>query len=57
MDPVLALDSGNEVNAMHPAFAKKLGLVIQSTNVSAQKIDGITFETYGMMGAAFSVID
>ena len=29
LDPVLALlDSGSEVNAMYPAFAERLGLVV-----------------------------
>ena len=56
LDPVLALlDSSSEVNAMHPAFAKRLGLVVQTTNVGAQKIDCTTFETYGIVVAAFSV--
>ena len=55
---VLALfDSGNEVNAVHPAFAKELGLPIRPTDVGAQKIDGTTLETYGMVVAAFSVED
>ena len=58
LDPVLALfNLGSEVNAMHLAFVEKLGFVVQTTNVDAQKIDGITFETYGMMLVAFSVID
>ena len=36
LDLVLAiLDLDNEVNAMYPAFAKRLGLVIQTTNVGA----------------------
>ena len=30
---------------------------MQATNVGAQKIDGTTLETYGMVVAAFSVID
>ena len=42
---------------MHPAFAKKLGLVMQTINVNAQKIDSTIFETYGMMVAAFSITD
>ena len=55
---VLALfDSGSEVNAMHPVFVKELGLVVQTTNISTQKIDGTTLETYGMVVAAFSVTD
>ena len=51
------LDSGSEVNAIHPTFAEKLGLVVQTTNIGAQKIDGTTLETYGMVVAAFSVTD
>ena len=51
------LDSDSEVNAMHPAFAEKLGLVVQTTNVGAQKIDSTILETYGMVVAAFSVTD
>ena len=55
---VLALlDLGSEVNAMHPAFAERLGLVVQATNVGAQKIDGTTLETYAMVVAAFLVTD
>ena len=55
---MLALfDLGNEVNAMYPAFAERLGLVVRATNVGAQKINGTTLETYGMVVAAFSVTD
>ena len=36
---------------MHPAFAKRLGLVIQITNISAQKINSTTLETYGIVVA------
>ena len=58
LGPVLALlDSSSEVNAMHPAFAERLGLVVRTTNVGAQKIDGTTLETYEMVVAAFSVTD
>ena len=42
---------------MHPAFAERLGLVVQTTNIGTQKIDGTTLETYGMVVAAFSVTD
>ena len=56
LDPVLVLlDSDSEVNAMHPVFVERLGLVVQTTNVGAQKIDGITLDTYKMVVAAFSV--
>ena len=53
MSALLDLDS--EVNAMHPAFVERLGLLVRTTNVGAQKIDGTTLETYGMVVAAFSV--
>ena len=58
LDPVLALfNSGSEVNAIYPTFAKKLGLVMRSTNVGAQKIDGTILETYKIVVAVFSVTD
>ena len=58
LDPVLALlDLGSEINAIHPAFAERLGLVVQTTNVGAQKIDSTTLKTYGMVVAALSVTD
>ena len=56
--PVQALiDSGSEVNAIHPSFVKQLGLPIRPTDVEAQKIDGTTLDTHGMVVAAFSVVD
>ena len=36
------INSGNEVNAITPAYALKLGLKILRTNVGAQKIEGST---------------
>ena len=58
LNPVSALlNLSSEVNVMHLAFAKRLGLVMQATNVGAQKIDGTTLESYEMVVAAFSVID
>ena len=55
---VLALiDSGSEVNAIAPAYAKKLGLRVRKTNVGAQKIDGSTLKTYDMVIAGFQVQD
>ena len=51
------LDLGSEVNTVHPAFVKELGLSIRPTDVEAQKIDGVTLETYGMVVAAFLVED
>ena len=49
------INSGSEVNAIHPTFAKQLGLSIRPIDVGAQKIDGTTLDTYGMVVAAFSV--
>ena len=46
-------DLGNEVNAVHPAFVKELGLPIRLTEIEAQKIEGITLETYKIVVAAF----
>ena len=43
------LDSGSKVNTMNPALTRKLCLQIRKTNVGAQKIDGSTFETFGMV--------
>ena len=47
------LDSGSEVNAMSPAYAKRLGLKTRKTNVTAQKINGSALETFGMVIADF----
>ena len=51
------LNSGSEINAMNPAYAKRLGLKTQKTNVKAQKIDGSALETFGMVIADFQVED
>ena len=51
------LNSGNKVNAIHPTFVKELGLLIKSTNIRVQKIDGITLDIFRMVVAAFSVTD
>ena len=42
---------------MSPAYAEKLGLKTRKTNVGAQKIDGSTLETFGMVIADFQVED
>ncbi len=42
---------------MSQAFAQQLGLKIRKINVRAQKIDGTTLETYGMVVSTFSVLD
>ena len=49
------LENGSEVNAISPAYAKKLGFKTWKTNVGAQKIDGSTLETFGMVIADFQV--
>ena len=52
---LILLDSGSEINAIHPAFAKELGLPIRPTDIGAQKINSTMLEIYGMVVAAFSV--
>ena len=42
---------------MSPAYAKKLGLKTQKTNLMAQKIDGFAIETFGMVIANFQLED
>ena len=51
------IDLGSEVNAIHPTFAKQVGLPIRLIDVGAQKIDGTMLETHGMVIAALSVAD
>ena len=51
------IDSGSEVNAMTPAYAAKLGLGVRETDIGAQKIDGSTLDTFGMVLADFQVED
>ena len=56
--PIQALiDSGSKVNAIHPFFAKQLGLPIRPTDIGTQKIDGTMLDTQGMVVAAFSLVD
>lgn len=49
------IDSGNEINVMTPAYVAKLGLKVRSTNMQAQKIDGSTLKTFGMVLVSFQV--
>ena len=51
------LDSGSEINAMNPNYARKLGLKIRKTNIGAQKIDGSALETFRMVFANFQIED
>ena len=48
-------DPDNEVNAVHPIFAKKLSLPIRPMDIGAQKINSITLNTYEIVVAAFLV--
>ena len=52
--PVLTLvDLSNKVNIIYPNFDQELGLSIRPIDVSVQKIDGSTLNTYWMVVAAF----
>ena len=51
------VDLGSKVNAMTPAYAAKLGLQVRKADIGAQKIDGSTLETFGMVLADFQVED
>ena len=47
----------SEVNAIHPTFAKQLGFLVRPTDIGAQKINSTTLDIYGMVVAAFSIVD
>ena len=51
------INSGDEVNAMTPTYAKKLGLRTQKTDVRAQKIDALSLDIFGIVIAGFQVLD
>ena len=51
------INLGSEINAMTPAYASKLSLRVRRTDVRAQKIDGSTFKTFGIVLASFQVED
>ena len=42
---------------MTSAYTAQLGLIVQKTNVGAQKIDGFYLTTYGMVIAIFQALD
>ena len=56
-DVLALLDSGSEVNVMTPAYTAHLVLKVRVTNISVQEIDGSSLATYGMVIAAFQVVD
>ena len=45
------------INAIYPAYVKKLGLFIRPTEVGVQEIDNIILDTYEMVVIAFLVMD
>lgn len=49
------INLGSEANAISPAYVKKLSLRMQKTNVGAQKIDGSSLNTFGMVIAGFQI--
>ena len=51
------INFGSEINTITLAYAKKLGLRTWKTDVGAQKIDGSSLDTLGMVIAGFQVID
>ena len=51
------LDFGSEINAITLAYTAYLGLKVKLTNVATQKIDGSLLVNYGMVIAAFQIVD
>lgn len=51
------LNLSSEINAIYLAFIKKLGFIIQPTNIVIQKIDGNMPKTNRIIVMAFSVTD
>ena len=47
------LNSGSEVNPINPAYALRLGLRVQRTDIGAQKIDGSILKTFKIVLASF----
>ena len=51
------INSGSEVNAMTPAYAKQLGTQTRKTDVGAQKINRSSLDTFEMVVTGFQVED
>ena len=51
------VNSRNDVNTIHPTFAKQLGLLIRPTDVGTQKINGTALDTHKIIVAGFLVVD
>lgn len=51
------INSSSEVNIIYLAYAKKIGLFVKKTDISAQKIDDFALATFDIVIAAFLVND
>ena len=51
------IDLGSKVNVMTPVYAKQLGFQVRKTDVRAQKIDGLSLRTFGIVITGFQVED
>ena len=49
------IDSSSEDNAMHPAYAMKLGFRTRKIDVGTQKINGSHLDTFGIVIADYLV--
>lgn len=49
--------SRNKTNVINSVYAAKLRLQMQSTEVIAQKIDGFSLKTYGIIIIAFQIFN
>ena len=56
-DVLALLNSGSEINVMTPAYAAHLGLKVRMTNIGAQIINRSSLATYGIVIAAFQIVD
>ena len=56
-DVLALLDSGSKLNVITLAYTAQLGPKMQKTDVRAQKIDRSLLATYGMVIAAFQVLN
>lgn len=50
---LVLIDWRSEINAMLPAYTKKLGFQIWKTNIKAQKIDGPILEIFEIVIVSF----
>ena len=50
-DVRVLIDSGSEVNIMHPIYTTKLGLCTRKIDVGIQKIDGSYLDTFEIVVA------